>query len=162
MTKYGPHSTLSMNIIKIDQIKSYLSLGYCCVLFMQCSSTTFRINNAGIAAFTTAKVGTNCSEDYIGIEGIYRKSCHRKGTYIRMLLYSCFLLMFVGSSNSGFATQSRYCGGFLNSYDTATIDTKVRGVYSAMNLNSPFQMKIRIIFIPKTFLNQFSRLYGTF
>ena len=38
---------------------------------MQCSSTEFRINNAGIAAFTQAKVGTNCSEDYIGIEGIY-------------------------------------------------------------------------------------------
>ena len=36
---------------------------------MQCSSTTFRLNNASIAAFTTAKVGTNCSEDYIGIEG---------------------------------------------------------------------------------------------
>ena len=38
---------------------------------MQCSSTTFRINNAGIAAFTQAKVGSNCSEDYIGIEGKY-------------------------------------------------------------------------------------------
>ena len=67
---------------------------------MQCSSTTFRINNANIAAFGQAKVGTNCSEDYIGIEG---------------------------SSNSGFATQSRYCGGYLNSHDTATIDTTVRG-----------------------------------
>ena len=49
------------------------NLGYCCVIFMQCSSTEFRINNAGIAAFTQAKVGTNCSEDYIGIEGIYFK-----------------------------------------------------------------------------------------
>ena len=46
------------------------------------------------------------------------------------------LVKFAGSSNSGFATQSRYCGGFLNSHDTATIDTKVRGVYSAMNLKS--------------------------
>ena len=73
-----------------------------------------------------------------------------------------FLVKFAGSSNSGFATQSRYCGGFLNSHDTATIDTKVRGVYSATNLNSPLQMKIMIIFISKIFLNQFSRLYGTF
>ena len=85
-------STLSMNIIKIDQIKSYLSLGYCCVLFMQCSSTTFRINNAGIAAFTTAKVGTNCSEDYIGIEGIYRKSCHieKEGTSVCIYIHVFF------------------------------------------------------------------------
>lgn len=43
--------------------------GYCCIVYMQCSSTSFRINNGGIAGFTQAKVATNCSEDYIGIEG---------------------------------------------------------------------------------------------
>ena len=68
---------------------------------MQCASTTFRINNAGIAGFTQAKVGTNCSEDYIGIEG---------------------------SSQTGFGNfQSRYCGGFLNNFDTATTDAKIKG-----------------------------------
>ena len=70
---------------------------------MQCASTTFRINNAGIAGFTQAKVGTNCSEDYIGIEG---------------------------SSQTGFGNfQSRYCGGFLNNFDTATTDAKIKGTH---------------------------------
>ena len=68
---------------------------------MQCSSTSFRINHAGDDDFGTAEVGTNCSEDYIGIEA---------------------------SSNSGFGTQSRYCGGYLNSHQSATIDAKVRGL----------------------------------
>ena len=37
---------------------------------MQCSATSFRLNNANVAAFTMAKTGTLCSEDYITIEGI--------------------------------------------------------------------------------------------
>ena len=38
---------------------------------MQCSSTSFRINSATSATFAKAQIGSRCSEDYIGIEGIY-------------------------------------------------------------------------------------------
>ena len=51
--------------------------GYCCIIYMQCSSTSFRINPGspgGSATWATSNIGSNCSEDYIGIEGI----CFRK------------------------------------------------------------------------------------
>ena len=44
---------------------------------MQCSSTSFRINPGspgGSATWATSNIGSNCSEDYIGIEGV----CFRK------------------------------------------------------------------------------------
>ena len=37
---------------------------------MQCAADSFRINSATQAAYTKAQIGSNCSEDYIGIEGI--------------------------------------------------------------------------------------------
>ena len=52
-------------------LKNIYIIGYCCVIFMQCSATSFRLNNAGIAAYTQAMQGSDCSEDYIGIEGTY-------------------------------------------------------------------------------------------
>ena len=40
---------------------------------MKCTSGSyqFSLNTAGSATFTLAKQGTDCSEDYVGIEGIY-------------------------------------------------------------------------------------------
>ena len=38
---------------------------------MQCAADSFRINSATQAAYTKAQIGSNCSEDYIGIEGIF-------------------------------------------------------------------------------------------
>ena len=47
--------------------------GYCCVTYMKCTSGSyqFSLNTAGSATFTLAKQGTDCSEDYVGIEGKY-------------------------------------------------------------------------------------------
>lgn len=76
--------------------------GYCCNVYMQCSATSFRLNNANVAAFTMAKTGTLCSEDYITIEG---------------------------SSASGVGNSKNvYCGGFLNDFalGTATHDQKIK------------------------------------
>jgi hypothetical protein len=36
---------------------------------MQCASDEFRLNAGTVAALTMAKVGSNCSEDYVEIEG---------------------------------------------------------------------------------------------
>merc|ERR1712156_850825 len=76
--------------------------GYCCNVYMQCSATSFRLNNANVAGFTMAKHGTLCSEDYITIEG---------------------------SSASGVGNSKNvYCGGFLNDFalGTATHDQKIK------------------------------------
>ena len=37
---------------------------------MQCSTAAFRINSSTQAAYTKSQIGSNCKEDYIGIEGI--------------------------------------------------------------------------------------------
>ena len=37
--------------------------GYCCIVWMQCASTSFRINSATSADFDKAQIGSNCSED---------------------------------------------------------------------------------------------------
>ena len=80
---------------------------------MQCSDTaSFRINHGGIAAFTQAKVGTNCSEDYIGIEG--------------------------GSQTGHGGYQNKYCGGFLNNIDTATTDAKIKGILILWHMGGKF------------------------
>ena len=46
--------------------------GYCCVIYMQCSTTDFMLNAGlgGPADWTKAHVGSKCTEDYIGIEGM--------------------------------------------------------------------------------------------
>ena len=36
---------------------------------MQCAADSFRINSAGSATYAEAQIGSNCSLDYIGIEG---------------------------------------------------------------------------------------------
>ena len=36
---------------------------------MQCAADAFRINSATSATYAKAQIGSNCSEDYIGIEG---------------------------------------------------------------------------------------------
>jgi hypothetical protein len=38
---------------------------------MQCAADAFRINSATNAAYEKSQIGSNCSEDYIGIEGIF-------------------------------------------------------------------------------------------
>ena len=45
-------------------------LGYCCIIYMQCSTAAFRINTSTAAGYTKAQIGSNCPEDYIGIEGV--------------------------------------------------------------------------------------------
>ena len=75
--------------------------GYCCIVYMQCSSTEFRINTGTAADFTEASQGSNCPEDYIEIEG--------------------------SSQSGGGNLQSRYCGGFLNNFPAATTDAKIKG-----------------------------------
>ena len=37
---------------------------------MQCSTAAFRLNSATAAGYTKAQIGSNCPEDYIGIEGV--------------------------------------------------------------------------------------------
>ena len=104
--------------------------GYCCIVYMQCSSTTFRINNGGIAAFTQAKVATNCSEDYIGIEGKIISVA-----YLDILNYlfsmkqlaTLYDLLISGGMQAYGQMQNRFCGGYLNNVDTATTDAKIRG-----------------------------------
>merc|ERR1711971_1377370 len=74
--------------------------GYCCIIYMQCSTAAFRINSSTQAAYTKSQIGSNCPEDYIGIEG---------------------------SSQSGIGgSNSVYCGGFLNDFPAATTDAKIR------------------------------------
>ncbi len=67
---------------------------------MQCSSDSFRINNANSATYAIAAVGSLCSEDYIGIEA--------------------------SSQTGGGNVQSRYCGGFLNGFPAATAGAKIK------------------------------------
>ena len=45
--------------------------GYCCVTYMKCTSGSyqFSLNTGASATFVLAKQGTDCSEDYVGIEG---------------------------------------------------------------------------------------------
>jgi len=74
--------------------------GYCCIIYMQCSTSAFRINTSTQAAYTKSQIGSNCPEDYIGIEGSSQSG--------------------VGNSNS------IYCGGFLNDFPEATTDAKIR------------------------------------
>ena len=50
----------------------FFFLGYCCIIYMQCTDTnSFTINPGigGSATWTMAKIQSNCDEDYIGIEG---------------------------------------------------------------------------------------------
>jgi hypothetical protein len=47
----------------------YTFSGYCCIIYMQCAADEFRLNSGTVAALTMAKVGSNCSEDYVEIEG---------------------------------------------------------------------------------------------
>lgn len=45
---------------------------------MQCAADSFRINTSTDAAFGKAQIGSQCPEDYIGIEGNFlsANSCH--------------------------------------------------------------------------------------
>ena len=83
--------------------------GYCCVIYMQCAADSFRINTGGQADYTKAKIGSNCSEDFITIEG---------------------------SSQTGFGNlQSRYCGGFLNNIDTLLGGAKIKDCTSPFEVS---------------------------
>ena len=91
---------------------------------MQCSTAAFRINSATQAAYTKSQIGSNCSEDYIGIEGI-------KFIFGRNNFYNIFMriVFFKGSSQSGTGnSNSIYCGGFLNDFPAATTDAKIKGI----------------------------------
>ena len=47
-------------------------LGYCCIIYMQCTdANSFTINpgTGGNDMWTMGKIQSNCAEDYIGIEG---------------------------------------------------------------------------------------------
>ena len=37
---------------------------------MQCSTSAFRINTSTSATYAKSQIGSNCPEDYIGIEGM--------------------------------------------------------------------------------------------
>ena len=90
---------------------------------MQCSSTSFRINPgdpSGSATWATSNIGSNCSEDYIGIEGNFSKK--------NIFLGQNWLITILGSSQTGYGNfQSVYCGGFLNNHPAATTDAKIKG-----------------------------------
>ena len=51
---------------------------------MQCDDTSFRINTGTSATYTKGQIGSNCNEDYIGIEGLFVK-----------VVEGCFEKMFV-------------------------------------------------------------------
>ena len=42
---------------------------------MQCSTAAFRINTGTSATYAKAQIGSNCPEDYIGIEGELLDKC---------------------------------------------------------------------------------------
>ena len=92
---------------------------------MQCSTSAFRINTSTAAAYTKSQIGSNCPEDYIGIEGMEYIFWQN---YV-YLFYNIFLLFeSEGSSQSGVGnSNSIYCGGFLNDFPAATTDAKIRG-----------------------------------
>jgi len=83
--------------------------GYCCIIYMQCSTAAFRINSSTQAAYTKSQIGSNCSEDYIGIEGSSQSG--------------------VGNANS------IYCGGFLNDFPAATTDAKIKDCTSPFEVS---------------------------
>ena len=56
---------------KLFYFEFWHCLGYCCIIYMQCAADAFRINSATNAAYEKSQIGSNCSEDYIGIEGIF-------------------------------------------------------------------------------------------
>ena len=97
---------------------------------MQCSTSAFRINTSTQAAYTKSQIGSNCPEDYIGIEGmenIFRYIIHNISPMIS-LWQMTFLFNSKGSSQSGVGnSNSIYCGGFLNDFPAATTDAKIRG-----------------------------------
>ena len=90
---------------------------------MQCSTAAFRINSSTTATYTKSQIGSNCSEDYIGIEGI-------KFIFGQNNFYNIFMtIVFLGSSQSGTGnSNSIYCGGFLNDFPAATTDAKIKGI----------------------------------
>ena len=50
----------------------FFFLGYCCIIYMQCTdANSFTINpgTGGNDMWTMGKIQSNCAEDYIGIEG---------------------------------------------------------------------------------------------
>ena len=53
-------------------IWSFFFLGYCCIIYMQCTdANSFTINpgTGGNDMWTMGKIQSNCAEDYIWIEG---------------------------------------------------------------------------------------------
>ena len=103
-------------------------LGYCCIIYMQCSTSAFRIHTSTQAAYTKSQIGSNCSEDYIGIEGMQNIFLIFHSQYLYPLWATIFLFTSKGSSQSGLGnSNSVYCGGFLNDFPAATTDAKIRG-----------------------------------
>ena len=102
-------------------------LGYCCIIYMQCSTSAFRIHTSTQAAYTKSQIGSNCSEDYIGIEGMQNIFLIFHSQYF-CYEQRFFLFTSKGSSQSGLGnSNSVYCGGFLNDFPAATTDAKIRG-----------------------------------
>ena len=74
--------------------------GYCCIIYMKCDANSFQLNPGGTADNTKAHQGSDCTGDYITIEG---------------------------SSQSGFGNlNDKYCGGILNTIDENLVDAKIR------------------------------------
>ena len=95
---------------------------------MQCSTAAFRINSSTTATYTKSQIGSNCSEDYIGIEGMQNIFLIFHSQYLYLLWATIFLFTSKGSSQSGLGnSNSVYCGGFLNDFPAATTDAKIRG-----------------------------------
>ena len=132
-------------------VVSFKILGYCCIIYMQCSTSAFRINTSTQAAYTQAQIGSNCPEDYIGIEGIWVPILARKieCTAVIITLYTICILwskvglksqficvFFKASSQSGVGNSNNvYCGGFLNDFPAATTDAKIKGTFRILLKN---------------------------
>ena len=86
--------------------------GYCCIVYMKCDSTAFEINPGPQADSTKAFIGSNCSQDYINIEGSNQGG--------------------VGNVN----VNDRYCGGIFSNFNEGLVDAKIK------DCTAPFEVGV--------------------
>ena len=120
---------------------------------MKCTSGSyqFSLNTGASATFALAKQGTDCSEDYVGIEGIISllhnapnypkgklilKNKHINLFYEKKFLKNIFLKILASSHTGCGNLKSVYCGGIFNDFTSATIDTLVT------DCTAPFEVSI--------------------
>ena len=85
---------------------------------MKCDANSFEINNGGMGDNSMAKQGSDCTGDYILIEGSNQ-----------------------GGAGSLFL-HDKYCGGILNDLDDNLVDTKIK------DCTAPFEVGVVTDAIP--------------